>query len=938
MADSLDLAMRMVAYPVCWTILVNGIDDLFIDANYYFRGLFRDSERDITTADLRSSPARKIAMMVPAWDEADVIHKMLELNLQQLDYDHADYDIFVGTYQNDPATQARVDSVSRRAANVHKVVVPHDGPTSKADALNWVYQQIRLVEEERGQRFEILLMHDAEDIIHPLALRLYSYLIPGYDFVQTPVFPLEMPWNALVASTYKDEFTEHHLKDMLVRESIGGLVPSAGVGSGFDRDAFEEIAMAHSQEAFNVASLTEDYEVGMKFRLAGKKVYFACRAIKRVREVERGIFRKRKVRLVDNEYIATREYFPNKLNFAIRQRSRWILGIALQTWEELGWRGSLPVLYCLWRDRKALITNLVAVFGYVVALYCAGRLVHGELSGRIWTFDNIFPPGSVLWWLVMGNTLVLAWRSVMKYLKVDEIYGPLHGLMSVPRFFVSNMINFAATCRAIWQYAGHKITGEPLRWLKTAHAFPDAEILRTYRRRLGDLLMDAEALSGDDLDAALTLQEDTGLRLGQVLSVAGLVPPRAITEAIAEQFALPVVEPDPYKVPLGLLQRLPESEAHALGVLPLDLAGEDRAWVAVTEPPSTALTEKLEESLGMGITFCFVPEDSLVRARSRAYRRLMVEEKLPPTRQGLGERLVAAGQISEAQLRAALEEQVRTGERLGELLMRKGLISAGILAASLGGPRKLPVRSLHPRDVDPRGLARIGYGLASLYRLLPLFPRSRHEQVEVVSTVPLHDEVQRLLSERLGSPIEMQLSSSLDIRLGLAIAAREAWPEGFACGLGGMDGVELAAIGMVPTLAPGLEGIRDSALAAGRTPIDDLEARGRIDASSAAELRARALGLPLATAGERQALATVGWLPEDLVSRADVRLVEYADDQMVLTAPRPTARLARELSTLFPDAAIAWRVSPALKSAQDFDVSTDELSARESTLEVPGVL
>ena len=301
-------------------------------------------------------------------------------------------------------------------------------------------------------------MHDAEDIIHPLALRLYSYLIPGYDFVQTPVFPLEMPWNALVASTYKDEFTEHHLKDMLVRESIGGLVPSAGVGSGFDRDAFEEIAMAHSQEAFNVGSLTEDYEVGMKFRLAGKKVYFACRAIKRVREVERGIFRKRKVRLVDNEYIATREYFPNKLNFAIRQRSRWILGIALQTWEELGWRGSLPVLYCLWRDRKARSRTWLPCSD-MSSRFLRWTTGLWRASGRIWTFDNIFPPGSVLWWLVMGNTLVLAWRSVMKYLKVDEIYGPVHGLMSVPRFFVSNMINFAATCRAIWQYAGHKLPG-----------------------------------------------------------------------------------------------------------------------------------------------------------------------------------------------------------------------------------------------------------------------------------------------------------------------------------------------------------------------------------------------------------------------------------------------------------------------------------------------
>ena len=87
--------------------------------------------------------------------------------------------------------------------------------------------------------------------------------------------------------------------------------------------------------------------------------------------------------------------------------------------------------------------------------------------------------------------------------------------------------------------------------------------------------------------------------------------------------------------------------------------------MAVTEPPSTALTEKLEQSLGMGVTFCFVPEDSLAQARSRAYRRLMLEETLSPTKQRLGERLVAAGRISKEQLRAALDEQVRTGERLG---------------------------------------------------------------------------------------------------------------------------------------------------------------------------------------------------------------------------------------------------------------------------------
>ena len=108
MADVLDLGMRALAYPVCWTILVNGLDDLFIDANYYLRGLYRDGERAITTQELKANEAKRIAMMVPAWAESEVIHKMLELNLEQLDYDHSDFDwqlrVWIG-FSNDAGSQ-----------------------------------------------------------------------------------------------------------------------------------------------------------------------------------------------------------------------------------------------------------------------------------------------------------------------------------------------------------------------------------------------------------------------------------------------------------------------------------------------------------------------------------------------------------------------------------------------------------------------------------------------------------------------------------------------------------------------------------------------------------------------------------------------------------------------------------------------------------------
>ena len=67
---------------------------------------------------------------------------------------------------------------------------PHDGPTSKADCLNWVYQHLVLYEEQNRRAFDVLVTHDAEDLIHPDELRWINYYSARYDFVQTPVLAL----------------------------------------------------------------------------------------------------------------------------------------------------------------------------------------------------------------------------------------------------------------------------------------------------------------------------------------------------------------------------------------------------------------------------------------------------------------------------------------------------------------------------------------------------------------------------------------------------------------------------------------------------------------------------------------------------------------------------------------------------------------------------
>jgi adsorption protein B len=922
MADVIDIAMRAFTLPVCGSILLNGLDDLFIDLNYYFRGLFHDADARIRVKDLKDTPPKRIALLVPAWQEAGVIRQMLELNLRTLDYPTQYYDIFVGTYRNDTATQKKVDEVARRVPNVHKVVTPHDGPTVKADNLNWVYQGIQMLEKQRGQRFDILLMHDAEDIIHPLALRLYNYLIPEHDFVQTPVFPLESPWYKFVAATYKDEFTEHHLKDMLVREHIGGLVPSAGVGSGFARDAFEDIALAHSQEAFNVKSLTEDYEIGLKFRLAGKKAYFARRAVQKVVEVEKGIFRKRKVRMVEDEYIATREFFPDSFSFAVRQRSRWVLGIAIQGWEQVGWSGPPPVLYCLWRDRKALFTNFFSVFAYLVLLYCIGRYALGAVTGNPWSIENIFPPGTLLWWLVMANTLVLVWRVAMKFITVYKVYGVLHGVLSVPRFFVANIINFMATSKAVRQYINHKITGEPLRWLKTDHVFPTLDALETFHKRLGDLLVDRDGLTEAQLREALSLQGRTRLKLGEVCTVTGMATQRQVAEALAEQFELVVCEPQPYAIPLELLERVPEEIAERLGVLPLSRE-DDAVVVATSEPPEEDSTVELEALLGTGVRFEFTLARTLEAARARAYRRLGLEVEGEARPKPLGEALVEAGALSPERLEEALAEQGASGEFLGELLRRRGWVSPEALTRALEARLALPLRPLEPGELCLETLARLGYGFCALHRVVPLRALDG-AALPLAMAQRLHPQTLEELRERLDRVLVPQLSPATDVLLALASGGAALAASGGVLPSASVDGAELAVLTEGGWSLEHCLALLERARQQGAAPLDQLVADGAMEAVAAARLRARALGVVYAGDLDESGTIALGLPPGMDVSSRGLR-VSRTEGGLLLEAPRPAAWMTAEVATLYPGRAIRWRVAAVREPAARDDEITESV-------------
>ena len=446
--------LYMATLFVAMFLFLSGLDDLFIDVYYWFHHFFARKKfnkfRDADPARLNQVPEKPTAIFIPAWHEFDVIEQMLTHALSTIQY--RNYDVFVGLYPNDPETIQKVESVSRRFPNVHAVIGDRPGPSTKADNLNQVHAGMLRWENKTGIRYDIIVMHDAEDVIHPLSLKINNVFIPEYDMVQMPVYPLHTSHAHLVHWTYSDEFAEHHTKDVLVRQYFSGFVPSAGVGTAFNRWIVEFVGTSYARNIFRAKSLTEDYDLALRLALGKANLLFAYKPF--------GID------------CGTRGYFPHTMKASIRQKSRWIMGICLQAWKTIGWKGDARFRFILYRDRKAIISNAINFFAYIVVLY----LMTYELIRFGFAAYHQLPPivvkGTMLWNLVVIDSLIMLWRIFHRFVSVRRVYGWWPGILSVFRLPVSNVINFTATGRALFHFFRALLRKKDLKWEKTAHTFP----------------------------------------------------------------------------------------------------------------------------------------------------------------------------------------------------------------------------------------------------------------------------------------------------------------------------------------------------------------------------------------------------------------------------------------------------------------------------------
>ncbi|MCK0129134.1 glycosyl transferase family protein [Erythrobacter sp. F6033] len=435
--------------------LIGAADDLAVDLVWVWlkltgRANTRTVDRGATQISELHGPA---AIFIPAWHEASVIGDTIRHALSG--WPQSNLRLYIGCYKNDAATISAAMAAAQGDARLRIVIHSQAGPSTKADCLNRLYEAMCDDERRIGVPFSMTVFHDAEDLVDPAGLVLLDQAIfEGADFAQLPVEALPQAQSRWLGSHYCEEFAEAHGKAMVVRDALGAGLPAAGVGCAVSRAALHGLAARRAgAKPFREDSLTEDYELGLAVAQSGGKCSFV------------------RARGNDGLLIATRAYFPARLDEIVRQKTRWVHGIALQGWDRIGWGNGLIETWMRARDRRGPMTAFVLLLGYALIVLTA--LGWGAISMGYGEPVVLSP---ALKWLLIANFVAFVWRATFRFAFTAREFGIGEGFRAILRIPLTNIVSIMAGRRAVFAYA-KTLMGSAIVWDKTPHTTHPARMV-----------------------------------------------------------------------------------------------------------------------------------------------------------------------------------------------------------------------------------------------------------------------------------------------------------------------------------------------------------------------------------------------------------------------------------------------------------------------------
>lgn len=144
------------------------------------------------------------------------------------------------------------------------------------------------------------------------------------------------------------------------------------------------------------------------------------------------------------------------------------------------------------------------------------------------------------------------------------------------------------------------------------------EMSTVKKKRLGDLLIESNVISEEQLQQALREQGKTKQKLGDLLITQGYITEQQLFEVLEYQLGIPHVSLFKYQIEPSITQIIPESLARRYQAIPIHKEG-GKLLVAMADPLDYFAIEELRMSTGFRIEPAISGRDELQRAIARHY-------------------------------------------------------------------------------------------------------------------------------------------------------------------------------------------------------------------------------------------------------------------------------------------------------------------------------
>jgi len=141
------------------------------------------------------------------------------------------------------------------------------------------------------------------------------------------------------------------------------------------------------------------------------------------------------------------------------------------------------------------------------------------------------------------------------------------------------------------------------------------------KMRLGDLLVQEQVISEQQLDNALKEQKQSGRKLGATLIELGYITESKLLEFLSQQLKLPLLSISDRQIPPQTFKLLPEVQARRHRALVIE-SDDSSALVGMSDPADLSAVDAITQRLApRNLEFAVVSESELLQAFDALYRR-----------------------------------------------------------------------------------------------------------------------------------------------------------------------------------------------------------------------------------------------------------------------------------------------------------------------------